>query len=118
MQRCDVQSGSNDWTELQNVGQTKMWCARPVRAPYHPQTVESTATTTTTTTTTAMLLIALLPEDGNEASTGHTRRTGRNVGATDSGGRSEAGSRRRRGVEFEFEAPNNNNSGKLYFVLQ
>jgi hypothetical protein len=31
-------------------------------------------------------------EDGDEASTGHTRRTGRNVGATDSGGR------RRRGI--------------------
>jgi hypothetical protein len=68
MQRCDVQSGSNDWTELQNVGQTKMWCARPVRAPYHPHTVASTTTTTTTTTTTAtaMLLIALLPKSQSQ----------------------------------------------------
>ena len=30
-------------------------------------------------------------EDGDEASTGHTRRTGRNVGATDSGGRRRQG---------------------------
>jgi hypothetical protein len=30
-------------------------------------------------------------EDGDEASTGHTRRTGRNVGATDSGGRRRRG---------------------------
>ena len=44
-------------------------------------------------------------EDGNEASAGHTRRAGRNVGATTA----VAGGDER--FVFEFEAPNNNNSG-------
>jgi hypothetical protein len=45
-------------------------------------------------------------EDDDEASAGHTRRTGRNVGATDT---AVAGGDE--GFVFEFEASDNNNSG-------
>ena len=50
-------------------------------------------------------------EDGDEASAGHTRRTGRNVGTTDSGGRRQEATVLDEGFVFESEASDNNNSG-------